>query len=403
MKLHRNLVQATAQALIDVLSGGMVADRYLDRLFLQHRQWGARDRHFVAHSLYEILRWYRRYAALAQQQHFPTQTQEALNLLGYHLLEQGIELPDWLEWETIRQDQTWRERLQELSQHFAIAQSYPDWLYELGANQLPLSDWQAALSSMNQASSVTLRCNRLRCTPSQVQNALAKDKISTQILDGDALLLEGRAKLQQTWAYQNGWFEVQDYSSQQVAPQLGVKPGMLVIDGCAGAGGKSLHLAALMQNEGRLVSLDIAANKLRQLQERAQRAGVRILQTHTITDSSQLRPWLGKADALLLDVPCSGSGVFRRQPESKWQLKPAFLSQLQQTQQQILQTYSPLCKPGAKLLYATCSILPQENQDQIQHFLQSSAGRGFQLLQQASILPQSQGHDGFYWALLQKD
>ena len=183
---------------------------------------------------------------------------------------------------------------------------------------------------------------------------------------------------------------------------LEVEPGMRVVDACAGGGGKSLHLAALMQNKGQLISLDTLAWKLDELKVRARRAGVSNIETRPIENNKVIKRMYGTADRLLLDVPCSGLGVLRRNPDSKWKLTEAQLTQLLETQQTILQSYSPMVKSGGKMVYATCSILPSENRSQVDHFLASEAGKGWELVKDRSILPQEEGFDGFYMALLSK-
>ena len=200
-------------------------------------------------------------------------------------------------------------------------------------------------------------------------------------------------------SYKNGLFEVQDAASQLIAPYLQVKPGMKVSDACAGAGGKALHLACLMQNKGSILAMDVEVKKLQELEKRAQRGGVRIINTSIATKDVILRN-KESADRLLLDVPCSGLGVLRRNPDAKWKLTPTFMDEIQQTQASILNDYSSMLKIGGLMVYATCSILPVENNLQVKHFLENNIGK-FELLNEQSILP-SQGYDGFYMACLKK-
>lgn len=191
---------------------------------------------------------------------------------------------------------------------------------------------------------------------------------------------------------------MQDASSQLVAPFLEVEEGMTVVDACAGAGGKSLHIAAAMKNKGTLISMDVEERKLLELKKRAERAGVSIAQTYLIT--AQLLKKLDRtADRLLVDVPCSGLGVLRRNPDAKWKLSPAFVADIKQTQQKILQQYSSMVKTNGLLVYATCSILPGENQQQVATFL--SANPAFEFIEDKKIMP-SDGFDGFYMARLKR-
>jgi 16S rRNA (cytosine967-C5)-methyltransferase len=176
----------------------------------------------------------------------------------------------------------------------------------------------------------------------------------------------------------------------------------LVIDGCAGAGGKTLHLAALMRNQGRLVAMDVVPTKLRELENRARRNGVLIVETQLLDEAgTQVKNFHAHADRVLLDVPCSGTGVLRRKPDTKWRLTEDEVARLVTLQARILKDYSAMVKPGGKLVYATCSILPQENEQQITAFLMQSEG-AWKLDEQRSVRPDVEGWDGFYLARLQR-
>lgn len=173
-----------------------------------------------------------------------------------------------------------------------------------------------------------------------------------------------------------------------------------MVDACAGAGGKTLQLAAEMQNKGRILALDVFEKKLQELKKRAVRAGVKNMHTHLI-NNDLIQQLSGKADKLLLDVPCSGSGVFRRKPDSKFKLSETRLAELQELQWKILSTYHEMLKPGGTLLYATCSIFPSENEKQIQRFL-NTFGTHYQLKKEVWFSPAQTGFDGFYAAVLTK-
>jgi 16S rRNA (cytosine967-C5)-methyltransferase len=200
--------------------------------------------------------------------------------------------------------------------------------------------------------------------------------------------------------YRDGLIEMQDASSQLVSPFLRVEPAMRVIDACAGAGGKSLHLAALMKNKGRILAMDIEEFKLTELKRRARRAGVSIIETRVIESSKTIKRLESAADRLLLDVPCTGSGVIRRNPDAKYRINADFLNRLTQTQADILNRYPKMLKPGGLMVYATCSIFPDENEYQIQRFLTQHSD--FSLVDSKSILPSESGFDGFYMALLKR-
>jgi 16S rRNA (cytosine967-C5)-methyltransferase len=180
---------------------------------------------------------------------------------------------------------------------------------------------------------------------------------------------------------------------------LGVRPGGFVIDACAGAGGKTLHLAALMRNQGRIVALDPHASRLDELRSRAQRNGATIIQTRVVAGPEGVAEFVDRADAVLLDVPCSGLGVLRRKPDTKWKLTHDELDRLASVQREILDGYSRLVKPGGALVYATCSILPSENQRQVQGFLARHA-EDWAIETERAWRPDREGFDGFYAARL---
>ncbi|MBL7884868.1 MAG: class I SAM-dependent methyltransferase, partial [Bacteroidia bacterium] len=214
----------------------------------------------------------------------------------------------------------------------------------------------------------------------------------------DALKLVKRQNLQSLKEYQNGFFEIQDASSQLIAPFLDLNSGMTVIDACAGAGGKSLHIAALMKNAGNIISMDVEERKLIELERRAKRGGVKIIKTRLINEQT-IHQLKNVADRLLLDVPCSGLGILKRNPDAKWKLNLDFITEIIKTQQHILSTYSSMLKLDGILVYATCSILPSENQHQVELFLKNHSD--FTFMEDCKILAKD-GFDGFYMAKLKK-
>jgi 16S rRNA (cytosine967-C5)-methyltransferase len=179
-----------------------------------------------------------------------------------------------------------------------------------------------------------------------------------------------------------------------------LEPGMRVVDACAGAGGKTLHIAALMKNKGRIIALDVEKWKLDELQKRARRAGVSNLETRVIESSKTIKRLEKSADRLLLDVPCSGLGVLKRNPDAKWKLSPDFIAEVVTLQQHILQDYGNILKKGGLMVYSTCSILPGENENQVKSFLAKNNG-SFELMDERYSWPSS-GFDGFYMALIRK-
>ena len=218
----------------------------------------------------------------------------------------------------------------------------------------------------------------------------------------DALVLKERANVFLTQAFKDGLFEVQDASSQLVARFLDVEPGMRVVDTCAGAGGKTLHMASLMENKGQLIAMDLYESKLKQLKLRAKRNSAFNIEYRIIDSTKVIKKLHEKADRVLIDAPCSGLGVLKRNPDSKWKLQPEFIDNIKKTQAEVLENYSKIVKPGGKLVYATCSVLPSENQEQVKHFLTTDIGKEFTFVKESKILASECGFDGFYMALLDR-
>ena len=191
--------------------------------------------------------------------------------------------------------------------------------------------------------------------------------------------------------------EIQDPGSQAVAPLLEAEPEMKVIDACAGAGGKTLHLASLMKGRGEIVAMDVSAAKLSELRRRASRAGTRIIRTETWREDT-LKRYAGWADRVLIDAPCSGLGTLRRQPDLKWRLSEGALEKIKRLQRRLLDHYPALLRPGGKLVYATCSVLPSENTGQLD-LLAERDGR-FLIEESITVSPAATGWDGFFAARL---
>ncbi|WP_026953151.1 RsmB/NOP family class I SAM-dependent RNA methyltransferase [Algoriphagus mannitolivorans] len=394
MKLHNNTIRGVHQALEAIFEEGQYADKVIERTLKSNPKWGARDRSFIAETAYEMVRWWRLV-------NFLSPTKDYWDLFGTYWLMKGEELPSWEEFSRLNPEKI-KSKYESISDP-AILESIPDWLEKLGVKELG-EKWSSEIHALNEEAEVVLRVNTLKTTRERLKNRLAADGIDTYIVKGypDALILEERQNIFKNPAFKEGLFEVQDASSQLVAASLAVEPGMRVIDACAGAGGKSLHLAALMENKGKVLSMDVEEWKLQQAKLRARRNGVSIFEPRLIEGTKTIKRLKESADRLLLDVPCSGLGVLRRNPDTKWKLSPESIENVQKTQQEILQTYPSMLKSGGQMVYATCSILPSENEIQVQKFLESEAGKGFELIEDKKVLAQESGFDGFYIARLLK-
>lgn len=405
MKFHRTLVQAVVETLQQIFVAGVYADKAVEQILKQNPRWGSRDRRFIAETVYEMVRWWRKLNVILD-------ADEKGGANYYHLFAvwqilKGVELPQWEEFSGVEASKV-LECCQKTNSIRKYRESVPDWLDEIGVNELGEHIWEKELHELNKEAAVVLRVNTLKTSSQKLKQKLVEQAVEMNepavgaslwdIVQKDAIIVK-RQNLAALPEYKQGLFEVQDASSQLVAPFLQLKPGMTVIDACAGAGGKSLHIAALMENKGKIISMDVEERKLVELKRRADRAGAKIIQTQLINAAtiSRLR---NTADRLLLDVPCSGLGVLKRTPDAKWKLTPEFIQEIKMVQQEILGNYSQMLKPGGIMIYATCSILPGENQHQVEQFLNKNKG-AFEFIEDRKVLP-SEGFDGFYMAAIRK-
>ena len=402
MRLHRNLVFAVIDALNMIFNDGEYADKVIEKVLKFDKRWGARDRGFIAETTYEIVRYKRLYTQIAEV-HEPYVREDLFRVFAVWAVLRGVTLPDWKQIQNTPERRI-KGKFDELSKIRKIRESYPDWIDSLGESALGKELWDKESKALNEQANVILRTNTLKITRADLQKQLAEEGIATKALKDYpfALELPERKNVFTTVAFKEGLFEVQDASSQLVAPFLEVSPGQKVVDACAGAGGKTLHLATLMENKGQLIAMDIYESKLKKLKVRTRRNGVHNVDTRVIENSKAIKKLHGKVDRLLLDAPCSGLGVIKRNPDSKWKLEPEFLERIKGVQQDVLQRYSKMVKPGGKMVYATCSILPEENYDQVAEFLASEAGQEFELEKQKNVYASVSGYDGFYMALMHK-
>ncbi len=277
----------------------------------------------------------------------------------------------------------------------------PKWLDEMGQSQLG-DAWAAERQALNKPPRRFIRANLLKGDAERLAKALKNEQIETQAVSGVETALEvvSDSALFRSKSFQSGLFEQQDAGSQLVASALDAKPGMRVIDACAGAGGKTLSIAAQMQGRGRLLAMDVEQWKLDNLKQRARRAGAHNVETRLIKGSKTIKRLKLSADRVLLDVPCSGLGVLKRNPDAKWRDTPERLPVLLELQKDILQSYSRMVKVGGMLVYATCSIMKAENRDQVDAFIAQNPH--FEFIEDETISPAHTGFDGFYLAKLKR-
>lgn len=398
MVYHKNLLTAVVNSTIEIFGEKRHPDRLMQILFKNNRKWGSRDRKFVAENIYEIVRWWRLlWTTLDEPESLESKV--IYRLLGALLVIKGLELPKFPEFSNLSKEHL-LERYSESLKIRKLRESIPDWLDELGSQEV--DNWEQVITTLNKEAEVVLRVNRITTSKEKLISELAQEGIETYTLNWapDALVLKERQNIFLSPTYNKGYFEVQDASSQLVAPFVEAEEGMRVIDACAGAGGKSLHLANLMNNKGKIIALDIHDWKLNSLKIRAKRDKITVIEPRLIQSNKVIKRLKESADRVLLDVPCSGLGVLRRNPDTKWKLNPGILESLKKTQSEILDKYRTMVKPGGNLIYTTCSILSSENEQQVENFLVRN--KSFKLNKMELISPVLHGFDGFFMASMKR-
>ena len=263
MRLHRNLCYAVIDGLNNIFNQDHYADKEVQQLLKRDKRWGSRDRGFIAETVYEMVRYKRLYAEIADVK-APFDRDNLWRMFAVWAVLKGIKLPDW-KYFVNTPSRKIKGRFDELSKQRVYKESIPDWMDHLGVSELGESIWSKEMTMQNKQADVILRVNTLKTNKKELQATLQSENIDTEFLSEHpyALRLVERANVFKTEAFKKGYFEVQDASSQLVADYLDVKPGMKVVDACAGAGGKTLHLASLMQNKGQLIAMDIYESKLK--------------------------------------------------------------------------------------------------------------------------------------------
>lgn len=396
--IHRNLLIGIHDALEETFfQDKKYADKVLERLLKAHKKWGSADRQVVSEIFYDIVRWKKR---LEYYMGEGTKPSNIYNLILAYLLWKKVKYKKFDEFDGIKTGGILSKLDKKTFPTKAIEHSVPDWLAGLFEKELG-AKWEKEMSALNEQAPVILRANSLKVSAENLVEILKEEGVNSFVLRGypDAVQLEEKKNVFLTSAFKEGFFEVQDASSQKIAELLDVKEGMRVVDACAGAGGKTLHIAALMKNKGQIIALDIYEWKLAELKRRAKRAGAFNIETRFIEDNKVIKRLHNTADRLLIDAPCSGLGVLKRNPDSKWKIDEDFINRIKTEQENILQNYSKILKKEGKMVYATCSILPSENGEQVRKFLAENTE--FALIKEENIMP-SDSYDGFYMALIER-
>ncbi len=407
MFIHRPIALAMIESLSRIFDQNWLADREIERIFKANKKWGAKDRAQFAKVVYDITRYYRKFAYLTGNDSLPKDRlgkNRFRDLIQAYFTLNDIETN--LDFERTL-DKSKLLRSWEGVTDPAIRHSVPNWLFEFGVSQLGKEQWINQLEQMNYEAPFFIRTNELKTNRDDLIKALSAEGIEAIAVPGSAVALQlPRSNVFKTESFKNGYFEVQDIHSQKVSDILDPKPGERIIDACAGGGGKTLHIAALMKNKGQLVAMDTHSKKLENLKLRARRAGVFNTEVRVIEGSKDVKRLKASADRLLLDVPCTGSGVFRRNPDARWRLTLDKIENLQKIQLEILTEYSSMLKPGGTLVYSTCSLFPCENQEVVTKFLsqnETTFSKAPEDTNEAQLWCSKDGGDGFYFCKLIKN
>jgi 16S rRNA (cytosine967-C5)-methyltransferase len=375
------------------------ADRALTEIFRRYKLRDERMRGDLARRFYGIIRYWR-----------PLIT--AIGYDEFESLDQVRELVGVFNaWTKILQGKDPAltgpivDKLKKYSRVRKLRESLPDWLDTYGVSELGEKPWEELMSALNKDAALFLRTNTLRNTREELIELLRKlghDAFSQGDLP-ETIRIKEFTNVFLLDAFREGRFEMQDISSQRVAHFMDLKSGMRVADVCAGKGGKTLHIAALMQNRGKVMAMDFIPRKLEELRTRSTRNGIDVIELMNSNDSSKLE---GTFDRVLLDVPCSGTGVLRRNPDIRWRLFEQDMPRLLMQQQEILNTNASLVKTGGKLIYVTCSVFPCEGEKQIEAFILSEKNKIapiiWEMEEELRTNPISDGGDGFFMARLKK-
>ena len=404
-------LRTIAELLPQALSDRQPADRIMQQWGRQNRYAGSKDRRDISDRLFAILRHYGGLTARLGSDDTLLVTMLATHLLGDVMLDEIVAMADGSQYGpppiSAADEKTLTHAAASPPADRANGLSIPPWLMADIAAQLG-DETYAVMQAMLTRAPLDVRVNTLQADRQAAQDALQDDDIETMPLAkiDTALRVHGTAQITMSAAYRAGMVEVQDAGAQAVAQICDARPFETVMDFCAGAGGKALALAAQMNNKGRLLVHDAIKTRMRHLPERVTRAGAEIIET---VSPEHLRDFDTQCDLVVVDVPCSGAGRWRRAPETKWRLTAEALADLHKLQAEILQKAAALVRPEGRLAYITCSLLGSENDRQIDKFLEQN--QGFEPMESDGPMGQQARHmlhplnadtDGLFIAMMQR-
>jgi 16S rRNA (cytosine967-C5)-methyltransferase len=388
------LLDLTSELQRAVLKMDQPADGVVSLFFRKHPSLGARDRHTIAETTYALLRRRLRYVHLAQQ---GLAAPAAGKVADPHAHSRRLVMLAWQgEASTLQaalnpDEKAWLERVLSIDVQALpdkLQHNLPDWLAEPLHEQLG-DDFAPLAQALLKTAPLDLRVNALKAKREEVQAALALEGIASEPTPYSpiGLRLASKPALHRSAVFNKGLIEVQDEGSQLLALLVDAKRGEMVVDFCAGAGGKTLALGAAMRNTGRLYAFDTSGHRLDALKPRMARSGLANVHPAQIAHErdERVQRLYGKIDRVLVDAPCSGLGTLRRNPDLKWRQSPESIQAMALQQGTILASAAKLLKPGGRLVYATCSLLRAENEAVAEAF-HEAVGKSFQVLQASDLL-----------------
>ncbi|PJA57066.1 MAG: SAM-dependent methyltransferase [Rhodocyclales bacterium CG_4_9_14_3_um_filter_68_10] len=416
-RISARMVEAAIEAAGEVLALRDPADGVLTRFFRAHKDLGMRERAFVAETLYTVLRRRRtlehRLEGRSSARRLVLAALVCLSGVGARSLAEILGEKNARALSALKAGpnapMTPAERM-----------DLPDWLYERLRARMDEAEIELLARGLNRSADLDLRVNPLKAGRDEVLDRFHAEGIAAEPGRYSPLAIRLKAKpaLQRHPLYLSGAIEVQDEGSQLVGFLLRAKRGEMVADFCAGAGGKTLLLGALMRSQGRLYAFDVSAKRLARLRARCARAGLSNVYPICIAreNDPRIKRLAGKLDRVLVDVPCSGLGTLRRNPDLKWRQSPQSVAELALRQRAILAAAARLPRPGGRLVYATCSILPEENGEVVAEFLAAhpdyrivpaagvlaEQGMGPDTGEALELVPHLHGTDAFYAVVMER-
>ena len=382
MKIYPSIEKELVSSLSYLFHNKASSTQVVRYTFKKNKKWGSKDRRIFSEFFFDVVRFFGGFS----------------ELVGKNLMN-SVKLSDedFKSIVKIYLNEGERAKVREKNPRSMV---HEDLLNELKNNFKNKDLIDEYLLSCLTIPSVFLRLNTSKTSAKELIQVLKDEGVESSYVSDSCLELSERKNVLQLDSYKSGLFEVQDGASQDVAPFLEPEGAHRVVDTCAGAGGKTLHLSDLMNGQGKVLALDISERRLEELRKRSKRSGFQNIETRVIKNNKTLKRLNESFDRVLIDAPCTGTGTFRRKPEGKLHFRKRRLFELIETQKEILSLHSKLLRSGGLLVYATCSILKSENEDQVNNFI--AENRNFKLIQSKFNAMGENGFDGFFMSKLQR-